>query len=100
MKRVFEHPPEPVDENGMPLQGKRYWRSIGELENKPEFREWLDREFPQGAAELDSDDLSRRGFVKLMGASMALAGLGMAGCRRPEAHIVPFSKAVEWTVPG
>ena len=93
MKRVFEHPPEP-------LTGKRYWRSVGELSDTPEFREWLEREFPAGAAQLEGDEWSRRGFLKLMGASMALAGFGLNSCRRPEAHLVPFTKSVEWTIPG
>src|SRR2546421_4874443 len=93
MKRVFEHPPEK-------LTGKRYWRSLGELSDTPEFRGWLEREFPAGAAQLEGDDWSRRGFLKLMGASMALAGIGLTSCRRPEAHLVPFTKSAEWTIPG
>ena len=93
MKRVFEHPPET-------LTGKRYWRSLGELSDTPEFRGWLEREFPAGAAQLEGDEWSRRGFLKLMGASMALAGFGLTSCRRPEAHLVPFTKSVEWAIPG
>jgi MoCo/4Fe-4S cofactor protein with predicted Tat translocation signal len=93
MKRVFHHPPEPAT-------GKRYWRSLGELSDTPEFRQWLEREFPPGAAELNGDEWSRRDFVKLMGASMALAGVGLTSCRRPEMHLVPFTKSVEWTIPG
>jgi len=93
MKRVFHHPPEPVN-------GKHYWRGLGELNDTPEFRQWLEREFPQGAAELNGDEWSRRDFLKLMGASMALAGIGLTSCRRPEMHLVPFTKSVEWTIPG
>src|SRR5207302_3778692 len=93
MKRVFQHPPEPTT-------GKRYWRSVHELSDTPEFREWLEREFPAGAAELKGDEWSRRSFLKLMGASMALAGFGLNSCRRPEAHLVPFTKSAEWTIPG
>ncbi len=93
MKRVFEHPPEAVT-------GKRYWRSLGELSDTPEFRGWLEREFPAGASEMEANDVSRRSFLKLMGASMALAGFGLTSCRRPEAHLVPFTKSVEWTIPG
>ncbi|MGH7983601.1 MAG: TAT-variant-translocated molybdopterin oxidoreductase [Candidatus Udaeobacter sp.] len=93
MKRVFQHPPEP-------LHGKHYWRGLGELDDTPEFRQWLEREFPPGAAELNGDEWSRRDFVKLMGASMALAGIGLTSCRRPELHLVPFTKNVEWTIPG
>src|SRR5881296_3918221 len=93
MKRVFQHPPEP-------LTGKKYWRSLGEYSNTPEFRQWLEREFPPGASEISEDEWSRRDFMKLMGASMALAGLGLTSCRRPEMHLVPFTKSAEWTIPG
>src|SRR2546423_6500346 len=93
MKRVFQHPPES-------LTGKKYWRSLGEYRNTPEFRQWLEREFPAGASELSEDDWSRRDFMKLMGASMALAGIGLTSCRRPELHLVPFTKSAEWTIPG
>ena len=93
MKRVFQHPPQP-------LTGKKYWRSLGEFSNTPQFREWLEREFPAGASELKEDEWSRRDFLKLMSASMALAGIGLTSCRRPEAHLVPFTKSAEWTIPG
>jgi molybdopterin-containing oxidoreductase family iron-sulfur binding subunit len=45
-------------------------------------------------------ETSRRSFLKLMGASTALAGFGMAACRRPESYIVPYTKAPEWVIPG
>ncbi len=93
MKRVLQHPPEPPT-------GKKYWRSLGDYSNTAEFREWLEREFPAGASELDENEWSRRDFMKLMGASMALAGLGLTSCRRPQMHLVPFTKSVEWTIPG
>src|SRR6186997_2087958 len=93
MKRILQHPTEP-------LTGKKYWRSLGQLADTPEFRGWLEREFPQGASELSGGDLSRRNFLKLMGASTALAGLGLSACRRPEKHLVPFTRGVEWSIPG
>ncbi len=93
MKRIFQHPSEP-------LNGKKYWRSLGQLSDTPEFRGWLEREFPQGASELSGGDVSRRNFLKLMGASTALAGLGLSGCRRPEKHLVPFTRGAEWSIPG
>ena len=71
MKRKWNHPEEPVSTRSQ-------WRSIGELEGTPEFSEWLEREFPRGAAEMEMDETSRRSFVKLMGASSALAGMGLA----------------------
>ena len=43
---------------------------------------------------------SRRSFLKLMGASMALAGFGLTSCRKPEMHLVPFTKSAEWVIPG
>jgi MoCo/4Fe-4S cofactor protein with predicted Tat translocation signal len=93
MKRVFHHPPEsPTD--------KRYWRGLGEYSDSAEFRQWLEREFPAGVAELKGDEWSRRDFLKLTAASMALAGVGLTSCRRPELHLVPFTKNVEWAIPG
>ncbi len=84
-----DHLPKSISANG-----RRYWRSLDDLSDTPEFKDWLHREFPQGASEF-SDPVSRRHFVKIMSASFALAGLGLAaaGCRRPEAELVPFSKA-------
>jgi len=91
MKRQFDH-------SAPAAPGPKYWRSLDELADTPGFREHLAREFPEGAAELNSVD--RRQFMKLMAASFALGGLGLAGCRRPEAHILPYGKSVEYTVPG
>lgn len=93
MKRIYQHPAEPAT-------GKSYWRGADELNETPEFRDWLEREFPAGSSELKDDEWSRRSFLKLMGGSMALAGFGLNSCRRPEAHLVPFSKSAEWTIPG
>ena len=55
-------------------EGREFWRSLDELADTPEFNELLKREFPHGAAEW-RDPVSRRNFLKLMGASLALAGL-------------------------
>src|SRR6266571_614350 len=76
--------------------GRKYWRSLDELAETPEFQQWLEREFPQGASEW-TDPVSRRHFVKIMSASFLLAGLGLAGsgCRRPEQKILPFAKMPE-----
>ncbi len=82
---------------GHTLTGKQYWRSLDELAGTPEFEDWLHREFPQGASEWNNA-WSRRSFLTLMGASLALAGL--SGCRRPEEHIVPYVKKPEDMVPG
>ncbi|MEP7250685.1 MAG: TAT-variant-translocated molybdopterin oxidoreductase, partial [Spartobacteria bacterium] len=93
MKRVLQHPAPATT-------GKQYWRSVGELSDTPEFRGWLEREFPAGANQIEGDEVSRRSFLKLMGASMALAGFGLNSCRKPEMHLVPFTKSAEWVIPG
>ena len=82
-----------------PLTGPDYWRSLDQLAETPEFREWVEREFPAGASEL-TDPVSRRHFVKIMSASFMLAGLGLTGCRRPVEKIEPFSKMPENYVHG
>jgi MoCo/4Fe-4S cofactor protein with predicted Tat translocation signal len=93
MKRKFDHS-APA---GLPT-GPKYWRSLDELADTPGFREHMAREFPEGASTLEGVD--RRQFMKLMAASFALGGLGLAGCRRPEKHILPYGKSVEYTIPG
>ena len=81
------------------LPGQRYWRSLDELADTPEFREWVANEFPAGATEL-SDPLTRRHFMKIMSASFVLAGVGLTGCRRPVSNILPFSKQPEGYLHG
>jgi len=78
--------------------GKQYWRSLEELADSPVFREFVAREYPQHAEEWN-DPIERRTFIKLMGASMALAGL--SGCVfQPPEKIVPYIKQPEEEVPG
>src|SRR6185503_18766353 len=82
-----------------PETGRQYWRSLDQLAERPEFRQWVEREFPAGASEF-SDPVSRRHFVKIMSASFLLGGLGLSGCRRPVEKILPFSKMPENYVHG
>src|SRR5258706_8507139 len=78
--------------------GKSYWRSLEELSDSPEFREFVEREYPQHAEEWNNP-FERRTFLKLMGASLALAGL--SGCAFQSAEkIVPNVKQSEDSVPG
>jgi MoCo/4Fe-4S cofactor protein with predicted Tat translocation signal len=88
--------PNPQSESG-----RAYWRSLDELAQTPEFRQWMEREFPEGASEW-SDPVSRRHFTKIMSASFLLAGLGFAGggCRRPVEKLEPFGKMPENYVHG
>src|SRR5246500_2994184 len=78
--------------------GPEYWRSLEELAGSPGFQEALHREFPKGASEW-VDSVSRRGFLKVMGASLGLAG--MTGCvRLPLEPIVPYVRQPENIIPG
>ncbi len=78
--------------------GPEFWRSLEELAGTSEFQEMMHREFPKGASEW-LDAVSRRGFLKLMGASMALAG--MTACtKQPLEPIVPYVRQPEELVPG
>src|SRR5690242_1563832 len=67
-------------------RGPKLWRSLEELADSEGFRAWLQREHPQLA---DAAPLDRRGFLKFIGASLALAGLG-ACSRPPQTEIVPY----------
>jgi MoCo/4Fe-4S cofactor protein with predicted Tat translocation signal len=78
--------------------GRRYWKSLEELADTPGFQDFLHREFPENASEW-TDPSGRREFLKVMGASMALAGL-TACTRQPEETIVPYVKPPEEIVPG
>jgi MoCo/4Fe-4S cofactor protein with predicted Tat translocation signal len=78
---------------------RTYWRSLAQIEDRPEFRAALEREFlEEGPSELP-DGITRRDMMMLLGASLSLAGL--TGCiRRPVEEIVPFVTAPEDTLPG
>src|SRR5436190_2972065 len=96
MKRKVEHPAAPESEQ---LTGPKYWRSLDELAATPGFKAQLEREFPEGASSFEGVD--RRNFMKIMAASFALGGMGLAdGCRRPEKFILPYGKSVEGVIPG
>ena len=80
------------------LEGRAYWRSLEEVADTPEFQAYLHREFSEQAAQW-TDPVGRRQFLKLMGASLALAGVG-ACTKQPTETIVPYVKAPEEIVPG
>src|SRR4051812_34053279 len=78
--------------------GQNYWRSLEELADTPEFRTLLHREFPPGAAEW-WDGVSRRNFLKMAAASLALAGL-TACTKQPPQAILPYVNQPEGMVLG
>jgi len=79
--------------------GKQYWRTLEELAQNPEFEELLHREFPRLAPSEWDEGVDRRDFLKLMAASLALAGLSGCG-RTPEQHIVPYVKQPDGLILG
>jgi MoCo/4Fe-4S cofactor protein with predicted Tat translocation signal len=78
--------------------GRKYWRSLDQLADTPEFEEFLHREFPREASVWD-ESFNRRNFLKLMGASLALGGLS-ACVKQPDEKIIPYVKQPEILVPG
>jgi MoCo/4Fe-4S cofactor protein with predicted Tat translocation signal len=79
-------------------EGRMYWRSLGELADTAQFREYLHREFPEQASQWN-DPQGRRQFLKLMSASLALAGVS-ACTKQPAEKIVPYVRQPEDLVPG
>src|ERR1051326_877159 len=77
---------------------REFWRSLDELSRSEAFDDVLANEFPLQALPLQRGGVDRRDFVKLMSASMALAGL--AACNRPEQKFVPYVKQPESLIPG
>jgi len=78
--------------------GKRFWQSLEELSDTPEYRKFLENEFPS-ISEKNPDGFNRRDVLKLMAASAAMAGLG-ACTKLPEEKIVPYVHPPEQIVPG
>jgi MoCo/4Fe-4S cofactor protein with predicted Tat translocation signal len=95
LSSLLDHRPSILDPRS---SGKQYWRSLEELAATEEFQELLHREFPQNASEFN-DPVGRRRFLKLMGASFALAGL-TACTRQPAEYIAPYVRQPEELVPG
>ena len=78
-------------------EGRRFWRSLEQVAETPAFAALLEQEFPRQAV---SSGIDRREFLRLMGASLALAGVS-ACTRQPAQDIVPYAKAPEeGIVPG
>src|SRR3954470_737664 len=75
-----------------------FWRTLDELAGDPAFVERLHNEFPS-QVEAITDPVERRTFLKLMGASLGLAGI--TGCtRQPLEQIVPYVRQPEEVIPG
>jgi molybdopterin-containing oxidoreductase family iron-sulfur binding subunit len=79
--------------------GKRYWRGIEELADSKDLEDHVKQEFPEWAGRW-TDPLTRRQFLVLMGASLALAGMGGCSVQPPVGKIVPYARQPEEIVPG
>src|SRR4026209_598673 len=79
-------------------RGREYWRSLEAVAETAEFKEFLHREFPQNASEW-LDPVGRRSFLKLMGASLALAGVS-ACTRQPDEESIPYVRQPAEEGPG
>jgi MoCo/4Fe-4S cofactor protein with predicted Tat translocation signal len=80
-------------------RGREFWRSLDELAEHPDFLEYLQQEFPRQTNPAVESGLDRRVFMKLMAASLGLAGLN-ACTRQPEEKIVPYVHQPEQLVLG
>ena len=98
-----KHGSAPLNTTG---SAREYWKSLEDYADTPAFREWAEREFPALASELSRHDvesgMARRRFLRLMGASMALATgfAGLTGCRRDEHRIQAYKTKPEEIIPG
>jgi MoCo/4Fe-4S cofactor protein with predicted Tat translocation signal len=93
-----DQPSATADGSDSARRGRQYWRSLDELADSPVFEEFVRREFPQQAEEWN-DPVERRTFLKLMGASLALAGL--SGCViQPPEKVIPYVNQPEEENPG
>ena len=98
---MTKHPTPPSDTpqpGDAQAPGRTYWRNLDEYLARPDFQEAVRGEFPALAD--TPAGIDRRQFMRLMAASFALGGLALAGCRRPEERILPYSRQPERVIPG
>ncbi|MBN1218243.1 MAG: TAT-variant-translocated molybdopterin oxidoreductase [Anaerolineae bacterium] len=96
MRKNFDIPT--IRERMAGMTGQKYWRSLEEIAETEAFQDFLQHEFPQGADQW-FNPVSRRNFLKLMGASLALGGLTACTGVDPE-KIVPYVEQPEDVIPG
>jgi molybdopterin-containing oxidoreductase family iron-sulfur binding subunit len=88
------------NEHNMTHQGPEFWLSLEQYKNDPEFAKRAETEFLSSPLQSEDgkDGFARREFLKLMGASIALATT--ACVRRPVQHIIPYAQAPKELTPG
>jgi molybdopterin-containing oxidoreductase family iron-sulfur binding subunit len=73
--------------------GRIYWRSMQQLAGTPEFEQFLHREFQDDPDQPPTDAVSRRRFLSVVAAAVALAST--TSCRKPFRKILPYSQRPE-----
>lgn len=81
-----------------PLQGEKYWMSLEQFQGDASLARRAEDEFLSSPLGQSEDQFARRDFLKLMGASFALATTGCV--RRPQGTIIPYAKAPLEITPG
>src|SRR5690625_2856663 len=85
----------------MKTKNTSQWRSMNALLASREQRAADNHEFPEGASDAPSTEVDRRQFLGILGATTALAGVGLQGCMRKRTrNIVPFTSRPEDYLPG
>lgn len=97
VRAVGHHERTGANESGGEPPAPAPWRSLDEWDDTAEFQAALTREHPASTGLL-TDPISRRSFLKLMGASLALSGLN--ACRSPRQRILPYNKQPQDVIPG
>jgi MoCo/4Fe-4S cofactor protein with predicted Tat translocation signal len=93
--------PQSTGPNPQSPRRPEFWRTLEERLGEPDFQQHLYSEFPSLLPTIEqiADPVARRTFLKLMGASLALAGVS-ACTRQPTERIVPYVRQPEDLVPG
>ena len=70
-----------------------YWKSLKDISSEEDYNRFLKQ-----SDHNEDNGLSRRNFLSLIAASVALAGL--EGCKKPVQKIIPYVEAEIGTIPG
>ena len=95
MKHVFEHPPQAPNPDG-----RKYWRNEQELQDTPEFRGWLEREFPAGGRGAGGRRAFQAQLLAVDGRIARAGGLRAQRLPAPGGLSGALYKGVEWAIPG
>ena len=79
-------------------KGPAFWRTLEEAAETEELREYVEQEFPGLSGQIPQG-IDRRNLLKVMAASLAMAGA--AACtKQPPEYIAPYIRQPENVIPG